>query len=97
MPTSLLSFFILNKQGTKIGVWSWRIVFGAITLIILSNVLRSNGIEVNDTLSMSLLLINNLCIFLNRLDKSGPVTIDEATAFAKSMRNSLWHKDINGN
>lgn len=97
MPPSLLSFFIFNKQGTKIGVWTWRSVFGAIILIVVSNILRSYGVEINDNLGMTFLVINNLSIVLNRFDKSGPLTVDEATPLAKSMRSPLWHKDINGN
>ena len=96
MPTSLLSFFILNKQGTRIGVWTWRMLIGFCVLVVLNRILIKWGVALNDDLVMWVMMANNLSVVLNRFDKSGPLTVAEATNFAKSMRNSAWHKDANG-
>jgi hypothetical protein len=45
---------------------------------------------------MIVLIANNLSVLLNRIDTTGPKLISEATPFAKSMRNTAWHKDANG-
>lgn len=97
MPPSLISFLVLNRQGTRIGIWTWRMLGGLFVLLpLLSYLAALLDAAMSDTLKMLLLVANNCSVFLNRFDRSGPLKLSEATSLARSLRNPAWHKDING-